>query len=616
MFDFKKIVSNKTVQILVIITAVLLAALTVTVCIQKSRISSVFFEAVTTANDDDSYTRANLTAKDANARRGSIKDNGTARFGFSQAQKDCFLKVYRQYRSAALVVRVQFTPNADQKELLTTGTALPFNLGLLYSEDFDSKNRLKEPLSSKITVYADLSKKLSYNDSEPLVIDFSLAVPKSEHFEAFLPQEFFISSSVQCKVLSVCTAPALIGFDCTSTPVFYGFASNGGVVNFLNNSVDFSGGTLVFPVQNAGGAYMPQITVSFIPDEELKNKTARLTIGGEKLYVRNAFNVNSLELPAASLKNPFAVAELGENRECVNALIMKASNLYDLQTDEEDRPYRGIKTDPGLILAYNKKNWRNEAYEVFEWDRYEHILFFDTADYDIQNNFFRRLAYFVEKAGYRGSLWPDEVLEGKHGYNAHDYSAESLASFFNKATEENFKLNPEEETLKKILLVNGLLVPDGNLVKSGGGGLVSISQQSDAFTRAKLLAHEAWHTLFFRDEAFRNFVAAVFYTFEPDSRQFLLDFFASQPGLGYDLDDEYLVHNEFMAYIMQQRLADVSEYFVGRANLYSVRVFTPDLARYVRETNAKGFEDAAVILNDYTYDTYGIKGGNVALVNR
>ena len=96
----------------------------------------------------------------------------------------------------------------------------------------------------------------------------------------------------------------------------------------------------------------------------------------------------------------------------------------------------------------------------------------------------------------------------------------------------------------------------------------------------------------------------------------MLDFFASQAGLGYDLNDEYLVHNEFMAYIMQQRIADVPEYFVGRANLYSVRVFTPELARYVRETNAKGFEDAAVILNDYTYDVYGIKGGNVALINR
>ena len=76
------------------------------------------------------------------------------------------------------------------------------------------------------------------------------------------------------------------------------------------------------------------------------------------------------------------------------------------------------------------------------------------------------------------------------------------------------------------------------------------------------------------------------------------------------------MHNEFMAYIMQQSIKYVPEYFVGRANLWSVRVFTPDLAKYVRETNAKGFEDAAVILNDYILDVYGISGGNVALINR
>ena len=65
------------------------------------------------------------------------------------------------------------------------------------------------------------------------------------------------------------------------------------------------------------------------------------------------------------------------------------------------------------------------------------------------------------------------------------------------------------------------------MVKAGEGGIVSISRESDGPLRAKLLAHEAWHTLFFRDEDFRNFVAAVYYTFDEKSRQFLLDFFES-----------------------------------------------------------------------------------------
>ena len=594
--------SKKLFTFFFIALAALTVIFTAVFCVRQSRISSVKLE----------NTQSSLTAKDKNARKGSIKDTGSAMFAFSQEQKQAFEQQYNKNQSAALIIRVEFTPTAAQKELLTTGTSLPFNYGILYQEDFDNKGRLKEPLTSKISVYADLEKKLSYADNQPLVLDFSMAIPKSEHIQNFLPQGFFINSSVCCKIVSACAGPALVGFDTTQDILFYGFSSNGGIVNFANNSVDFSGSSLSFPVQNTSKSIMPQIFIKLDSNPELKDKRVRLNIGGENLYVSNVKNVDTLVIPSASLKSPFANAELTENNLCISAFYMQSTPL----PDADERPYKAIRTDPGLILNYNTKNWRQEDYEVFEWDRYDRILFFDIKDYDIQDNFFRRLAYYVEKRGYKGKLWSNADLEGKHGYNAHDYSSESLASFFNKAREEDFTLNPEEETLKKILLANGLLVADGQKVKANGGGLVSISRQSDAFTRSKLLAHEAWHTLFFRDEAFRNFVAAVYYTFDPDSRQFLLDFFESQSGLGYDIEDEYLMHNEFMAYILQQPLKDVSEYFVGRTNLYSVRVFTPVLSEYVRATNAKGFEDAAVILNDYIYDEYGISGGVVGLIQR
>ena len=584
-----------------------LLLITSLVIIRQRRISAISLES-TISNQIE-----RLVAKDSNARSGQIKERGQAQFAFTQQQKNLFSELYKQNQTAALVIRVQFNPTKDQRELLTAGAELAFNFGILYNEDFDNHGKLKEALTSKISVYADLAKKLSYNDQEPVMIDFSMALPKSEHFDSFLPQGFFISSSLACKVVSACAAPALLGFDKSQAVPFYGFAANGGLVNFQASSFDFSGASLVFPVQNTINASMPHLRLLLAQEEEFKNKTAKINIGGENLYVNNVQNVTNLIVPSAALKAPFSNAELSSNKECINGLLMEAIP-HSPQTDRE--VYKAIKTDPGLILAYNKKNWRVKDYEFFEWDRYDRILFFDTADYEIQNDFFRRLAYFVEKRGYKGKLWSDEVLAGKHGYNAHDYSAQSLAAFFNKASEEDFPLNEKEILLKKILIENGLLIADGKLVKAGEGGIVSISQETDAFTRSKLLAHEAWHTLFFRDEDFRNFVAAVYYTFDPDSRQFLLDFFESQTGLGYDIEDEYLMHNEFMAYIMQQAVKDVPEYFVGRANLYSVRVFTPELAAYVRESNAKGFEDAALILNDYVLDTYGIRGGNVALINR
>ena len=601
--------------------SLILIVITTIVIIKQSKISVISLQSTTTQETQK------LVAKNKLARKGIIKETGIAQFAFTQSEKEYFSQVYEKNQSAALVIRMQFNPTKAQRELLTTGSELPFNFGILYNDDFDNHGKLKEPLTSKISVYADFAKKLSYNDDQPVIIDFSMAISKSEHFDSFLPTGFFISSSVACKVVSACAAPALIGFDKTKAVVFYGFASNGGIVNFQSTAVDFSGASLVFPVQNTLSTNMPQLIITLNDDESLKDKRARINIGGENLYVSNVKNVSKLVIPSASLKSPFANAELSENKDCISSFVMESVPFVKSEeyTQTADAVYTAIRTDPGLILAYNQKNWRVKDYEVFEWDRSPGILIFDICDYDKQNDFFRRLAYFVEKRGYKGKLWSDEVLADKHGYNAHDYSADSLAAFFNKAEEESFPLNSAEKTLKKILIVNGLLIPSdtnedgtmhGNFVKAGEGGIVSISQESDVYLRSKLLAHEAWHTLFFRDEDFRNYVAAVYYTFDPDSRQFLLDFFESQTGLGYDIEDEYLMHNEFMAYIMQQRLKDVPEYFVGRANLYSVRVFTPELAAYIRETNAKGFEDAAIILNDYVFDVYGITGGNVALVNR
>ena len=607
-----KLFSKKNITIACIALAVVLVVLTTIICIKNNRTSRVKLSSTISE-----YQEA-LIAKNKLAHTGIIKEKGEAQFAFTANQKNLFTQVYNDNQSAALVIRVKFNPTQDQKELLTTGTELPFNFGILYSDDFDKNGKLKEALNTKISIYADLSKKLSYQDNEPVIVDFSMAIPKSEHFENFLPIGFFVSSNVACQLVSACAAPALIGFDLTQEICFYGFSSNGGIVNFQNTSVDFSGASLAFPVQNTLNANMPQYVLYLNDDEELKGKTVKLSIGGEKLYIKNSKNVSKLEFPSASLKNPFSNAEFSNNSECIKAFFLQSIPFKNddnyLQTETE--VYKAVRTDPGLILNYNQKNWRVKEYEVFEWDRYNRILLFDILNYDIQNDFFRRLAYFVEKRGYKGQLWSDEVLADKHGYNAHDYSADSLAAFFNKASEENFPLNEKELILKKILIVNGLLIPDGDKVKAGEGGLVSISRESDNALRAKLLAHEAWHTLFFRDEDFRNFVAAVYYTFDEKSRLFLLDFFESQTGLGYDIEDEYLMHNEFMAYILQQSLKYVPEYFVGRANLWSVRVFTPELAQYVRETNAKGFEDAAVILNDYILDVYGISGGNVALINR
>jgi len=58
-----------------------------------------------------------------------------------------------------------------------------------------------------------------------------------------------------------------------------------------------------------------------------------------------------------------------------------------------------IPADPGKILSYPQASWRDKRYEVFRWDVFPQILIFDTANYDVQDQLFKRLAFFVEKAG-------------------------------------------------------------------------------------------------------------------------------------------------------------------------------------------------------------------------
>ena len=90
-------------------------------------------------------------------------------------------------------------------------------------------------------------------------------------------------------------------------------------------------------------------------------------------------------------------------------------------------------------------------------------------------------------------------------------------------------------------------IVEGDKVKANEGSLVSISQESEPWLRSNLLAHEGFHTIFFRDAEFRNYVSAVYYTMDPVSRDFLIDYFKSQEDLGYDTNDSYLMNNEFMA---------------------------------------------------------------------
>ena len=557
--------------------------------------------------------KSSLYAINGNAKKGIIKNNNYAFFKFSEKQKELIKQTYDQNDSCSIIVRVKLSPTNKQKEIMHLTDSLLFKFGFLDENSFTLKGKF-------INDYVEINKlnAIIANENEsPECVDYSIAISKEKNGKLDIPEGFFVYSSLRCYILACCIAPANIGFDSSLNIPFYGFATNGGRVDFSNSSFDFTGGSFVFSAVNTSTKTMPVYEVMFSNSEDHKStleaaSSIDVLFGGEKFYIKNMKGVEKVQIPSSSLKSAFSdVTIKNENKSIISVLLKKSD--YNKDNKEILVP---IKTDPGLILNYPVENWRTVDYEIFEWDRFDKILFFDTKDYDIQNNFFRRLAFFVEKEGFKGKILTNEQLEGKHGFNAHDYSADSMAKFFNKAKELKVQLNYEEELLYRILLENNLIYLDGGVVMPNEGGIVSISQETPGWSRRRLLAHEGWHTLYFRDVEFRNYVSAVYHTMDQYSLQFLKDYFASQKNLGYDQNDEYLMQNEFMAYTMQQPLNEVGKNFVNWSNWKSVFEYTPELAAYVRRTNGRGFEDAAIALNEFVFDKYGIVCGNIAIVNK
>jgi hypothetical protein len=220
-----------------------------------------------------------------------------------------------------------------------------------------------------------------------------------------------------------------------------------------------------------------------------------------------------------------------------------------------------IPADLATILSgYPRSAWRREDFEVFSWAAYPRLLIFDTADYATQARLFRRLAFFVEKRGFRGRLLSNAELASRHGWNAHNYRPEGLAPFFTEAERQGFALNAEEQLLRDILLANGIIRRVDGGYAPGEGGVLSISQASYPLLRELLITHEAFHGVFYEEEAFRDGVREVWDGLSDAERSYwrgLLGY------MTYDPADEYLMVNEFQAYLLQQPLDRARGYLRG-----------------------------------------------------
>jgi hypothetical protein len=290
---------------------------------------------------------------------------------------------------------------------------------------------------------------------------------------------------------------------------------------------------------------------------------------------------------------------------------LKNTSLSRIVFRENLKDSDAIPVDLEEFINWNPLLWRQEAYEVFRWDLFPDMLLIDTESYRTQAAFFKRIAFFTEKKDSAGQILSDEELESLHGWNAHDYKADDLARFFNEADSTKTVLNEYELMLKEILINNTVLKKNGNRVRPLKGGILSISRESTERLRWLFLTHECYHGVFFSSDEFILKVTEIWNNLVEEERQFwkiFLDLY------GYNISDEYLLVNEFQAYLMQQDVSLADSYFRSKIKwIIEIRPYLKDSLDKLLLNYGDTFSRSAGEVEKAAYSMTGIKAGDLVL---
>ncbi len=263
-----------------------------------------------------------------------------------------------------------------------------------------------------------------------------------------------------------------------------------------------------------------------------------------------------------------------------------------------------LPADPGAVLTWDRSAWRTPDYELFSWTRFPQVLILDFSTYDVQDAFFKRLAFFVEKAGHAGRLETEAALASFHAYNAHDYRAEDLARFF---TQAGTSLSVEENTLARILLSNGVIKKADSGYTPGEGSILSISRSSSPLLRNLLLTHESFHGIYFSLPAFRDATEKEWESLSPIEQDVWTEYLSHN---NYDTTDHYLVVNEFQSYLMQQaRSAVMGFQDITLSRMRSWSAHGASLAHQLAATHPTAFLKAFDVLDTAVQGAGGPPGG-------
>ncbi len=233
------------------------------------------------------------------------------------------------------------------------------------------------------------------------------------------------------------------------------------------------------------------------------------------------------------------------------------------------------------ILAAN-----NRRTELFRYAPNLYVL--DFIDLDTQADMLNRIAALVELADAPRDkiLSKAEISEllAKAGrswrtlYHGHDYRAADLARFFSLAQTQPSPLNEAESQLLSLLLELKFFKAEVRdsvkqyVALEPAKALISIPEDANtpakpSELRAELFSHEVRHGLYFTDQAFRERCRELWLALPEPQREPIRTFLSQ---LGYDLNQENLVINEFQAYLRASDPTDLA----GRLGLSEAELET------------------------------------------
>lgn len=552
-----------------------------------------------------------LDALNANARNARIGEGAKSPYMFFAFTEDAGSKGSQAaFARKGRALELELSVRAAEALSRNGEDGAPCFIAFLYADDFSSSRSLKKNLTSRSGIKAFIKNGVHFKVS--LGFEGGGTFPDPESVKGFM-----IYSAVPVELKSAAVTEAYYGWAKDGTMRRFGFSANGGTVDSaLLNEGKIPEQTLFsqVPLLLQDGARAVRImlrtqseTGSSAPAavSALSAPDVRIACASDTLRIRRSPAIRSVSIDERSLSSACDSVKIISGADSVEGVLLE-------QRVSDD--FTPITADPGLITAWPQKRWRNKNFEFFSWEQFPSVLIFDFADYNVQNAFLKRLAFFVEKKGFIGKLLTDAQMASSHGFNAHDYRAESLAAFFDKAEKEHFALNESELLLRDILFANGVIARSASGITAGRGAVVSISRESPRFLRERLLVHEGLHGVYFTEESFRRKVDEVFYATDPVSLRFLKRYFEVNPSLNYNTDDSYLFKNEFMAYTLQQSVGEVKNYYIDRLARI-INSAEPELCAYIRDTEAAAFTQAAEKMSAFLAENWGINGGRISLIS-